>query len=205
MGSSPQRPPPAVLAHARGKVGVSLGPRQREKPPAAHCLFSSVAGGELTCGFAGRRRGERDWREPRAPGTSQPAEPPQQQQPQQRGRLSSARGLHCSPRRHHRAALRAQPRAPWSHAPPALALAARTLARPARTPPRCPPSSVGACRTLCTRADSKAGVSPGHRVGLTSALSTAAGMARSKAEGEGRGAPCKGQESKTVSHHLLWK
>lgn len=61
---------------------------------------------------------------------SQSAEPPQQQ-PQQRGQLSGARGLHCSPRRYHRAALRAQPRAPWSHAPPAPRLG-RSDPRPPR-------------------------------------------------------------------------
>lgn len=147
------RPPRAVRAHARGKVGVSRGPRRREKPPAAHCLFPRPRGAHLRFRRAPLWR-ER-WRAPRTPGTSQPAQPPQQQQPQQRGRLSGARGLHCSPRHCHRAALRAQPRAPWSHAPPALASAARTRARPARTPPRRPPSSVGASRTLCTPADSK--------------------------------------------------
>lgn len=136
-------------------------------------------------------------------GTSQPAEPRRQQQLQQRGRLSGARGLHCSPRRRHRAALRAQPRVPWSHAPPALASATRTRARPARGPLRCPTSSVGASRTLCTPDDPKPGVSPGHCVGLSSALSTIVGMARPRAEHKGRGAPCKGQKAKTVSHHLL--
>ncbi|XP_021066907.1 uncharacterized protein LOC110330939 [Mus pahari] len=38
------RPPPAVRAHTRGKVGVSRGPRRREKPPAAHCLFPRPRG-----------------------------------------------------------------------------------------------------------------------------------------------------------------
>lgn len=54
---------------------------------------------------------------------AQPAALPQHQQtPQQhrqRTRLSGGRGLHCSPRRRQRAALRSRPRAAWSHAPPA--------------------------------------------------------------------------------------
>lgn len=57
------------------------------------------------------------------PAAAQPAAAPQHQQPpqqhQQRTRLSGGRGLHCSPRRRRRAALRAGPRAAWSHAPPA--------------------------------------------------------------------------------------
>lgn len=198
------RPPAAVRAHARHKVGVSRGPRRREKPPAAHCLLPRPRGTHLRFRRAPPWR-ER-WRAPRAPGTSQPAEPRQQQQQQQlqqRGRLSGARGLHCSPRRRHRAALRAHPRVPWSHAPPALASATRTRARPARGPLHCPTSSVGASRTLCTPDDPKPGVSPGHCVGLSSALSTIVGMARPRAEHKGRGAPCKGQKAKTVSHHLL--
>ncbi|CAI9172017.1 unnamed protein product [Rangifer tarandus platyrhynchus] len=65
-------------------------------------------------------------------------QPPQQRR--QRTRLSGGHGLHCSPRRRRRAALRARPRAAWSHAPPAP----RALEpAPAAAPPGFAPGPPG--------------------------------------------------------------
>lgn len=76
-------------------------------------------------------------------------------------------------------------------APPGDRRAARRAARRAR---------MARCRRF--RTDLKPGVSPGHRAGSTITLS-AAGTVRPGTEGKGRGAPCKGQDAKTISDHPI--
>lgn len=107
-GGSPRAPPGPTLGAANGA----------EKPARCpHCL-AAAAGGEgahlrsppgAEAGGAGaQRRAVPRGRRTRLP-SPRHQQPPQQ--PQQRTRLSGGRGLHCSPRRRRRAALRARPRA----------------------------------------------------------------------------------------------
>lgn len=134
----------------------------------------------------------------------------------QRTRLSGARGLHCSPRRRHRAALHAQPRAAWSHALPApralgpappprpaapqdsrglspVTRSACSLLRPAVLDRRSPKDTLGVPRNPEP--------APIKGVGLITALTTTPGDDRREAEhvasqvtvvGSWRSAPCLG-------------
>lgn len=120
--AGPAGPPQGQRREPRAPAGPAPGAAKGAEQPARcpHCL-AAAAGAEgahlrsppgAEAGRAGAQRPAvprgRRTRLP-SPRSPQPRQPPQQ--PQQRTRLSGGRGLHCSPRRRRRAALRARPRA----------------------------------------------------------------------------------------------